>query len=101
MDEPAIWANNLESVEAELSPPFSVEEEKGSEVLGSENLEPGSESHDLLARGAVDSEFVTPTRYARNTYGSRSHSSLASNEQYFPARFSDMQVGKSKNEMGF
>jgi hypothetical protein len=97
VDEPAIWANNLESVEAELSPPFSVEEEKGSEVLGSENLG----SHDPLARGAVDSEFVTPTRYARNTYGSRSHSSLASNEQYFPARFSDMQVGKSKNEMGF
>ena len=45
MDEPAIWANNLESVEAELSPPFSVEEEKGSEVLGSENLG----SHDPLA----------------------------------------------------
>jgi hypothetical protein len=101
VDEPAIRANNPESIEAELSPPFSAEEAEGSEVLGSENLEPGSGSHDPLARGAVDSEFVTPTRYARNTYGSGSRSSLASNEQYFPAWFSDPQVGKSKNEMGF
>src|SRR5882724_8712230 len=51
--EPAVRTSNPNSVEARkfLSP--SMEEEKGSKVLGYENLEPGSGSHDPLAAGAV------------------------------------------------
>jgi len=53
-------------------------------------------SHDLLAQGAVsDNGFVTSSRYAKNIKGSASHSSLSSNEQYFPAWFSSPQVGKN------
>jgi len=96
--EPAVRANNPNSVEASIFPSPSSEEDKGPEVLGYENLEPSIGSHDPLAAGAVDCEFVTPTRYAKNVNGSVSRASLASDEQYFPAWFSDPRVGKSQNE---
>ncbi|KIM76139.1 hypothetical protein PILCRDRAFT_13044 [Piloderma croceum F 1598] len=93
MDKPATQVNNPSSVEARISPSLSVEEGKES---GSVSLGLGRGSHDPLAQGAVsDDGFVKPSRYAKNLKGSASHSSLSSNEQYFPAWFSSPQVGKN------
>ena len=96
-DEPAVRANNLDGSEANVNPGPPVEDKSGFEVLSSENLEPSSGSRDPLARGAVD-EFVTPAHYARNTYGSESCSSVASNEQYFSTWFINPWVGKSQKD---
>lgn len=91
-DEPAVQICNPDSVEARISSC-----PKAKKNLGSENLEHGSGDLDSPARGAVDNVFVTPARYAKNIYGSVSHSSLASNKQYFPKWFNSPKVGKSNN----
>ena len=94
MDELAAQINNPSSVEARFSPSLSVEEGKES---GSVSAGLSCGSHDPLAKGAViDDGFVTPSRYAKKLEGSVSHSSLSSNEKYFPAWFNSPQVGKNK-----
>jgi len=98
-DEPAVRINNPNSDEARIGSCPSLEE--GKEELGSVNLELGSGSHDPPAQGAVDDGFVTPLRYAKNIKGSSSSASLSSNEQYFPAWFSNPRVGKSQKNKKF
>src|SRR5882762_9272221 len=91
MDKPAARINNPSSVKARISPSLSIEEGKES---GSVSAEFGHGGHDPLAQDAVsDDGFVTPSHYAKKLKGSVSHSSLSSNEQYFPAWFSSPQVG--------